>query len=87
MDVMASSSLALAGDRIPLPFFRYLTPAAQAVAALEPGCCRWPFGAPGAPGFRFCDEPRLARNSYCAFHARVARAGVRPGTSRTEPRS
>ncbi len=84
---MALSSLALAGDRAPVPLFRYLTPAAGAVAKLEPGCCRWPLGGPAEPDFRFCHGPRLARSSYCARHERVARAGGQQGTASAEPRS
>ena len=87
LDVMTPSPLALAGDRTPLPLFRYLTPAAGAVADLEAGCCRWPFGAPGEPGFRFCGGLRIARSSYCTVHTQLARAGGRPALGRGEPRA
>ena len=34
--------------------------------------CRWPVGDPRAPGFRFCDDPTLARRPYCAAHQAAA---------------
>jgi len=36
---------------------------------LTDGCCRWPIGDPGKPGFGFCGEPKVLGISYCAPHA------------------
>ena len=30
-----------------------------------PPLCQWPTGDPGAPGFRFCNEPTILGRPYC----------------------
>jgi GcrA cell cycle regulator len=43
------------------------------------GCCHWPHGDPGSPGFHFCGaKPVLLGRPYCAKHDRRARSRV-PG--------
>ena len=73
---MILSPPARAGERPVATSFRYLPPAATAVAALEPGSCRWPLGRTGEVGFAFCGAPRRRPGSYCATHAGLARAGA-----------
>ncbi|MFN3349088.1 GcrA family cell cycle regulator [Pseudorhodoplanes sp.] len=41
-------------------------------AELKPEHCRWPFGDPCLPGFRFCGARRLEPLSYCPAHALIA---------------
>lgn len=36
------------------------------------GACRWPFGDPRTPAFRFCAEDRTRDGSYCGVHAQRA---------------
>lgn len=54
-------------------------PPANAVALIElmPHHCRWPFGDPRLPGFRFCGARRADHLPYCIIHARLA---YRPAT-------
>lgn len=73
---MLQSSPVCAGASLVVPHPAYLPPAALAVSALSPRACRWPIGEPRSADFAFCGAERLARGSYCARHARVAR---RPG--------
>jgi GcrA cell cycle regulator len=54
-----------------------ITKPAAAVAPLPwepraPHRCCWPFGNPGAPGFRFCNAPALRAKPYCTEHDRRA---------------
>ena len=72
---MVLSPPALAGERPFAPVFPYLPSGAAAVAGLGPRDCRWPLGEPGDAAFTFCGGVRWRRGSYCAVHARVARAG------------
>jgi hypothetical protein len=44
---------------------------AETVVALAWEACRWPYGDPGRPGFRFCGDP-IVRRSYCARHGAMA---------------
>jgi len=37
-----------------------------------PHHCRWPFGDPRLPDFRFCGARHAEPLPYCAAHARVA---------------
>ncbi|WP_077807268.1 GcrA family cell cycle regulator [Neoasaia chiangmaiensis] len=37
--------------------------------------CRWPFGDPRKPGFRFCCAPVAGGASYCAEHRLLAFTG------------
>lgn len=39
-------------------------------------CC-WPFGEPGKPEFRFCEDPSDMARPYCAVHMAVAYMRVR----------
>lgn len=64
-----------------------LSPAAGAVAALTPGCCKFPLGDPRSAGFKFCGAPALATidehvRPYCAEHDRLCHspssAGFKP---------
>ena len=71
---MTPSPPVFAGLRPRAPIFLYLSPAAAAVAALEPNQCRWPLGELGQGDFSFCVETRTGRGSYCALHAATARA-------------
>ncbi|MGI3899848.1 MAG: GcrA family cell cycle regulator [Janthinobacterium lividum] len=71
---MTPSPPVFAGVRPRAPVFLYLSPAAAAVAALEPRQCRWPIGESGQGDFSFCAETRTSRGSYCALHAGMARA-------------
>jgi hypothetical protein len=52
---------------------------AEKVCALTAEACRWPHGAPGQPGFRFCGNP-IARGSYCKYHHRMAYLPPRTGS-------
>jgi GcrA cell cycle regulator len=49
-------------------------PPAHGVTIFEllPRHCRWPFGDPRLPGFRFCGAQRADRLPYCIMHARLA---------------
>ncbi len=38
----------------------------------ERGCCLWPIGHPGAPGFHFCGEPTSPGRVYCEAHRAAA---------------
>ena len=40
--------------------------------------CRYPYGDPDKPGFRFCRHPRHGDGPYCLHHARIcyAKAGA-----------
>jgi GcrA cell cycle regulator len=44
---------------------------AEKVVALGLADCRWPYGDPGHPDFRFCGDP-VARAPYCAQHHSLA---------------
>jgi len=44
---------------------------AEKVFALTPKACRWPYGDPGHPDFRFCGSPVVAK-PYCEHHRTVA---------------
>ena len=46
---------------------------AAAIAALQPGDCRWPVGDLCESGFMFCAAPRVAGKSYCAHHLAEAK--------------
>ena len=37
--------------------------------------CRWPFGHPGEPEFRFCGHPRIKGRPYCGEHCSLAYRG------------
>lgn len=50
----------VSGRRGPAPV------AAQNGGSREP--CRYPFGDPKAPGFRFCDDPGIPGKPYCEAH-------------------
>lgn len=39
-------------------------------------CC-WPFGEPGTPSFRFCEEPSVPGKPYCPPHVTVAYVRIR----------
>jgi GcrA cell cycle regulator len=39
--------------------------------------CRWPFGDPRSPSFRYCGKPREGESSYCAAHNAIAYVPVR----------
>ena len=51
---------------------------AEKVVALAADGCRWPFGDPGAPGFRFCGAP-VAKRPYCPHHRVQAYVAWPPG--------
>lgn len=40
------------------------------------GCCVFPFGDPGGPGFGFCGAPVGAGEAYCARHRRLCHRGA-----------
>jgi hypothetical protein len=46
---------------------------AEKVFALTPKACRWPYGDPGHPHFRFCGSPVVAK-PYCEHHRTAAAA-------------
>jgi GcrA cell cycle regulator len=50
----------------------------QALELVGPRDCRYPFGTPGKPGFKFCRRPRHGDGPYCLHHARLcyAKAGA-----------
>jgi GcrA cell cycle regulator len=54
-------------------------PQAVTLAELLPHHCRWPFGDPRLPGFRFCGARRADHLPYCVIHARLA---YRPATQK-----
>ena len=44
-----------------------------ALLDLREGMCKWPFGAPGEPGFGFCGARSPGGGApYCGYHAQVA---------------
>jgi hypothetical protein len=45
---------------------------AEKVFALTAKACRWPYGDPGRPDFRFCGSPVVTK-PYCEHHRAVAR--------------
>jgi GcrA cell cycle regulator len=55
---------------------------ATAITLFEagPDHCRWPFGHPRSPDFRFCGAPitRPSRFSYCQYHNVIAMHTGRP---------
>ena len=44
-------------------------------ADLTDRMCRWPFGHPEEPEFRFCGKQRIAGRPYCAEHCALAYRG------------
>ena len=40
--------------------------------ALRAGMCCWPEGEPGKDNFRFCGDPIVPENPYCAHHCERA---------------
>ncbi len=71
------SALARAGDRPVTPSLAHLPVATRRLLDLDSADCRWPLGDLDTEAFAFCAAPRLARKSYCAHHARLAREGSR----------
>ena len=71
---MSPITSSLAGDRLSAPAFRYLSPAALAVAGLHFGACRWPLGELTSETFRFCSAGVPRGKSYCPAHAALAGA-------------
>ena len=58
---------------------------AEKVFTLSAGACRWPYGDPRRPDFRFCGNPTVA-GPYCEQHcaaAYVHDASIRPVASKT----
>jgi len=47
-------------------------------ADLAPHHCRWPFGDPRTPEFRYCGLTQIDGKPYCPAHARVAWERWRP---------
>ncbi len=47
-------------------------PAYVTFAELQPHHCKWPFGDPKQPDFRFCGCTRVAGKPYCAAHVITA---------------
>jgi len=45
-------------------------PLPPAPARHDGGGCRYPFGDPGRPDFRFCEAPKRSDSSYCPEHHR-----------------
>lgn len=41
------------------------SPGVMALARLRAGACRFPFGEPSEPGFRYCANPTEPGHSYC----------------------
>ena len=50
----------------------------QALELVGPRDCRYPFGTPGQPGFRFCRRPRHGDKPYCLHHARICSGDAPP---------
>lgn len=68
---------AAAAAPVPSPAPGPPTTAGEPRALAPRGCgaghaCRWPFGDPREPGFRFCAAPALPGRSYCGPHFRRA---------------
>jgi hypothetical protein len=49
-------------------------PAAAALIALGPDCCKWPIGDVRAADFRFCGKKQLTEGPYCPGHHTKAHA-------------
>jgi GcrA cell cycle regulator len=48
------------------------------LADLQPHQCRWPFGDPRSPEFRYCGLTQIDGKPYCRAHARMAWERWRP---------
>jgi hypothetical protein len=50
----------------------------EKVLALAPGACRWPYGDPDHPDFRFCCDPAVEKQPYCKHHCARAYMAAPP---------
>jgi GcrA cell cycle regulator len=58
----------------PQPMIEVIVPMSERVTIMElrESMCRWPFGDPSTPEFRFCGGPSPVGTPYCTFHSKVA---------------
>jgi GcrA cell cycle regulator len=56
------------------PFEDVVVPMSERITIMElrETTCRWPFGDPSSPDFRFCGGESPIGTPYCAFHSRIA---------------
>jgi GcrA cell cycle regulator len=70
----------------PQPVVDIVVPMSERVTIMElrESMCRWPFGDPTSPDFRFCGGESPIGTPYCAFHSKVA---YQPSSDRRRSRS
>jgi GcrA cell cycle regulator len=58
----------------PEPFEDVVVPMSERITIMElrEATCRWPFGDPSSPEFRFCGAESPVGTPYCTFHSRIA---------------
>jgi hypothetical protein len=50
----------------------------EAIMALQPHHCRYPYGQAGRSGFRFCCQPKQGGSRYCAEHRAACTVTIEP---------
>ena len=72
MDARLRDKIVRRGLPPPVPIVEETVSGNVTFADLAPHHCRWPFGDPRSPEFRYCGLTQIDGKPYCAKHARVA---------------